>query len=228
MRTKILLLTAALGAASLATSMAQVYSVNMVGYVNLTLIPGASFIANQVKQSPNNSVETIFASVPGSSLDGFITVSKYNGVGFDSVAYDGGWLIVGGSQTAAQMTCNPGEALYIDNASGANYTLTTVGEVATGSYPVNLPLGVGTYASPLPQAGLLESQLGFPVDTVMTVTFLTLGHLPGRSLISTFTMADGIAGSQMLLSAWASSWITPLSVRRGTETFLLAPNLTDS
>jgi hypothetical protein len=178
MRTKTLLLTAALGAASLATSMAQVYSVNMVGYVNLTLIPGASFIANQVKQSPNNSVETIFASVPGSSLDGFITVSKYNGVGFDSVAYDGGWLIVGGSQTAAQMTCNPGEALYIDNASGANYTLTTVGEVATGSYPVNLPLGVGTYASPLPQAGLLESQLGFPVDTVMTVTFLTLGPPP--------------------------------------------------
>jgi hypothetical protein len=178
MRTKILLLTAALGAASLATSMAQVYSVNMVGYVNLTLIPGASFIANQLKQSPNNSVETIFASVPGSQLDGFITVSKYNGVGFDSVAYDGEWLIVAGSQTAAQMACAPGEAFFIDNASLANYTLTLVGEVATGSYAVNIPLGLGAYASPIPAAGLLETQLGFPVDSVMSVTFLDLTANP--------------------------------------------------
>src|SRR5687767_13420891 len=40
MRTKTLLLTAALSAAGLASSMAQVYSVNAVGYVNQS-VPGS-------------------------------------------------------------------------------------------------------------------------------------------------------------------------------------------
>ena len=46
MRTKTLLLTAALAAAGVVSSMAQVYSVNSVGYVNLTLPNGFSMIAN--------------------------------------------------------------------------------------------------------------------------------------------------------------------------------------
>ena len=47
MRTKTLLLTAVLGIASAASSMAQaVYSVNVVGYVNLTLKRGFNAVAN--------------------------------------------------------------------------------------------------------------------------------------------------------------------------------------
>ena len=52
MRTKALLLTAALGLASVATSMAQaVYSVNVVGYINLTMKPGFNLVANQERFS---------------------------------------------------------------------------------------------------------------------------------------------------------------------------------
>ena len=48
MRTKTLLLTAALSAAGIATSMAQVYSANAVGYVNKLIPTGFSMIANPV------------------------------------------------------------------------------------------------------------------------------------------------------------------------------------
>src|SRR6266545_7604189 len=43
MRTKALFLTVALSAAGIATSMAQVYSVNAVGYVNVTIPGGNKF-----------------------------------------------------------------------------------------------------------------------------------------------------------------------------------------
>src|SRR5258707_15596446 len=57
MRTKTLFLTAAFSAAGMATSMAQtVYSVNIVGYINLPIVHGLSLVANQLNASPNNSV----------------------------------------------------------------------------------------------------------------------------------------------------------------------------
>src|SRR5687768_8351279 len=55
MRTKTLLLTAALAAAGLTSSMAQVFSVNAVGFVNVT-VPASSFalLANPLNQPTND------------------------------------------------------------------------------------------------------------------------------------------------------------------------------
>src|SRR6478672_7317898 len=47
MRTKTLLLTAALAAVGVSSSMAQVYSVNVVGYVNKSVPKGFYMLANQ-------------------------------------------------------------------------------------------------------------------------------------------------------------------------------------
>ena len=58
MRTKTLLLTAALSAAGLATSMAQVYSVNAVGYVNVSVPANSYAIVGVPLNGTNNSLNT--------------------------------------------------------------------------------------------------------------------------------------------------------------------------
>ena len=94
MRTKTLLLTAALSAAGLLSASAQtaVYSVNIVGYINKTLGTGLSLIANQLNATPDNSVPTLFGTPAGS-----VTVSKFNKSrgNFDSAVYDpdSGWSL---------------------------------------------------------------------------------------------------------------------------------------
>ena len=44
--------------------MAQVYSVNIVGYINLTLPKGFTLIANQLNGSPDNKLETVIPAPP--------------------------------------------------------------------------------------------------------------------------------------------------------------------
>src|SRR6185369_11188893 len=64
MRTKTLLLTAALVGAGIASSMAQaVYSVNAVVYVNLSLTNGYSMIANPLNNG-SNALSQILPNVP--------------------------------------------------------------------------------------------------------------------------------------------------------------------
>ena len=67
MRTKTLLLSAAVLAAGLAASTAQsVFSVNAVGYVNKTLAPGYNLIANPLNGT-NNLLSTIIPTAPDGS-----------------------------------------------------------------------------------------------------------------------------------------------------------------
>jgi len=68
MRTKTLLLTAAVLAAGLGASMAQsVFSVNAVGYVNVPLLHGYNLISNPLNGT-NNLISTVIPSAPDSSI----------------------------------------------------------------------------------------------------------------------------------------------------------------
>jgi len=151
MRTKTLLLTAAIGAAGIASSMAQaVYSVNYVGYVNKTLYTGYTLIANPLNNG-NNQLQTILPTVP----DGTVAF-KYTG-GFESATYFGGGWVVNGELVLA-----PGEGFFVQNPS-APVTVTFVGEGMEGPGLVNsIPSGLSIRASKIPQAGTL-TQLEFPV-----------------------------------------------------------------
>src|SRR5205823_7441370 len=64
MRTKALLLAAAFAAAGVATSMAQVYSVNAVGYVNVTVDSGFNMVANPLTAA-DNTVGNLFKNIQG-------------------------------------------------------------------------------------------------------------------------------------------------------------------
>lgn len=139
MRTKTLLLSAAVGAAGLLAADAQVYSVNSVGYVNLSVPTGFSMIANPLNAADNK----ISALIPSFPLFG--NLYKWTGTGFDIATFTpGGW-------DKPNITLNPGEGAFV-NVDTAT-TLTFIGEVLQGTLTVNMVGGFNLVASKVPQTG---------------------------------------------------------------------------
>src|SRR5262245_51029773 len=62
------------------------------------------------------------------------------------------------------MPFGPGQGFFLQNASGVGATLAFYGEVAVGSVIVPVPDGRSLLSSKVPQAGALESELGFPAE----------------------------------------------------------------
>jgi hypothetical protein len=162
MRTKALLLTAALGLASVATTMAQVYSVNVVGYINVPLGPGYSLIANQLNASPNNQLNTVIPTAPVLSQ-----VQKFTGTGFNVDLFDGTGWVDGNTGDPSTTTVSPGEGFFFFNPEAA-FTTTLVGEVRTGN-GLSVPLGPGysLISSIVPQEISLTAANGFPQVVLM-------------------------------------------------------------
>jgi hypothetical protein len=145
--------------------MAQVYSLNVVGYYNVT-IPANGFymIANQLNTT-NNTLASLSALQNVADGSGLF---KYNG-GYAAYVYDGlagAWG--GGPPDPTVQTMNPGEAaLFRDAGGGTGQVLTFVGEVLQNTSPGlmnTLPVGNSVRASMVPQAGLATADLGVPPE----------------------------------------------------------------
>jgi len=171
MRTKTLLLTAALAAAGAASAMAQanVYSVNYVGYANINVNSGFSAVTQPFKGGPR-TVGELIVNAPNQ-----LNVYKINDNGTsESDSWDpadGFWGNSGDNTTA--MTINEGSGIVIYNA-GSQFVITFVGEGAqgTGANAVQNPIapGVVVRASKIPQGGLLTTTLGLhPAHDLTTV-----------------------------------------------------------
>jgi hypothetical protein len=160
MRTKTLLATAVLSAAGVATSMAQVFSVNAVGYINVDVPPGFSMIANQLNAG-TNTIAALLPSVPAGT-----TIYKFNGTGYDIASFDdldNAWLPNG------NITLNPGEGAFIRNPTQTTNRVTFVGEVPTGALVNPVPAGFSIRSSQVPQAGKVTTDLGFPAAAGDTI-----------------------------------------------------------
>jgi hypothetical protein len=185
MRTKTLLLAAVLSAAGIASSQAQVYSVNVVGYINLTNYPGLNLITAQLKGT-NQNVNTILGSttpaLPANSL-----LFTWNGAGqrFDNALLAGGdnkWYdpATGLESTA---TISPGQSFFINNVGTANVIMTLVGEVPTGATAVSVVNGLGFYGDPAPVSQNIVTN-GFPVgDNDLLYTWNVTGQTYNNALI---------------------------------------------
>jgi hypothetical protein len=145
-----------IGAAGLVTSMAQVYSVNIVGYVNTTVPVGFSIIQNPLTASPDNTVASVIPSVPAGAA---LTIYKFNSASgsYLQVNWDSGF----GEWDDPTLTIAPGEGFFAYNGSAAAYTLTFVGEVPTGTLTTPLVVGFNMVGSKVPQAGLVQTDLGY-------------------------------------------------------------------
>jgi len=174
MRTKTLLLTAALAAAGIASSMAQaVYSVNAVGYVNTTLKPGYNLVSNPLTAT-DQTIKALFASLPAGTQ-----VFKYNGTSFTTASKDdftGEYL----PPTAANLTVAPGEGVFVALPAGTpDQTVTFVGEVPQGAASnQTVPAGLSIRSSTVPQTGLVTDLQfpGAPGDQIFKFNSTTQGY----------------------------------------------------
>jgi hypothetical protein len=175
MRTKALILTAAVGAMTVATSMAQVYSVNAVGYANLNIPTGFSIITHQFVTSDRSLSALIPNPLPTTRVYFFSQVGGYSIKTFDDL--DLIWLPDGTTPMAL------GSAVFVE--SPAPQTFTFLGEVPQGTLNTPTPTGFNLVGSQVPQSGLVSALglVGEPNDRIYRL-------VSGSYQISTFDDLD--------------------------------------
>jgi hypothetical protein len=159
MRTKTLLLIAAIGAAGAATSMAQVFSVNAVGYVNKTVAKNSFMLVSNPLNAATNTINALFQPVPA----GFQVFIYTPGKGYDIGTFDdleGAFL----PATVGGATLKPGQGVFVHNPTGSDVTITFVGEVPQGNLSTPMVAGLQIVSSQVPQSGT-AADLGFPATT---------------------------------------------------------------
>jgi hypothetical protein len=223
MRTKTLLLSALLGTLGSVSVMAQtnVYSINAVGYINLTIYPGFNIISCPLIGSPDNTENTLLNNSTGIYNQNFLYYYNPATGGFASVqgrtagTSGTGWTDLGTN------TLNPGTAAWFDNLSGTNITVTFVGTVPTGPFTNNLGLGFNLVGSVVPMSGdiysnTLSMQTNVaPGDTVyvfnpQTQAYTTYG--PAKKGIiagnggSPWPLGNGAVGDPIIPSVGQGFW----------------------
>jgi hypothetical protein len=150
--------------------MAQVYSLNAVGYINVNVPTGFSIIADQLyatNQQTAQSVNDIFG--PTLLNGGLTTPDPYAGVvlylwgngGFQAaleVQQQTGAPFWSNPTEAYSTSFNPGQAAFIYNPNAA-FTMTFVGQVPQGTVTNQLVSGFNLVSSVVPQTGALDSDL---------------------------------------------------------------------
>lgn len=146
-----MLLSALLGTLGSVSLMAQsstnVYSLNVVGYVNVTVSPGYNIVSDPLIASPDNTLNTLLPNANG-QYKGW-KVYFFSGGTYSQIesGTKSGWAD-GGTNTI-----NPGQAVFIENSFTTNVTLTFVGSVPSGTLTNALSPGFNLVGSILPASG---------------------------------------------------------------------------
>jgi hypothetical protein len=195
---KTLLIAAAALAASVISSQAQVYSQNIVGYVNIPAARGYNAVANPL--NCGNSLTNIITN-PGGALDGTL-VYVWNGAGYNTFTIDStlatGVSDINDTDPVTPPTILPGQAFFFYNNTASSNNLTVVGQVAadgTGAGTVGVStntLGtspqLGFYGSKFPVGGGLGTVLQFPATSgALDGALIQIPQINGAGNITGFT-----------------------------------------
>jgi hypothetical protein len=205
MRTKTLLLTAACAVlGTVAASAQSVYSVNAVGYVNVTVPKGMSIIANPLNTS-NNYLTNVITALPDSTIlymwDGsnFKIATYYEGDGWDNPNF----------------VFAPGSGACIKNDSGAATTVTFVGEVPQGNLTNDIPVGLSLKGSIVPQSGAIDTTLGYtPSDNDFVYLYRN-----GAWDIYTYYEGDGWDKGSPVPAVGEGFWIKTSTAKKWARSF---------
>jgi hypothetical protein len=196
MRTKTMLLSALLGALGSVSVMAQtnVYSLNAVGYINVTCLPGFNLVScpllcTDTNGNPNNTVGNVLNNANGaltgttlyffSPLTGPSSDSAENTTGRPSTPNADGWVSNGTNVLA------PGVACWFENAHSTNITVTFVGTVPTGPITNILYNGFNLVSSVVPASGDIVT------NSIMNLTNYNLGASgQGGDEVFTYDLAN--------------------------------------
>jgi hypothetical protein len=211
MRTKSLILTAVVGVAATVSAMAQnnVYSVNAVGYVNKTMVPGFNLIGNPLNTG-SNTVSQLFPSVPlGSRIFRYVNGS----FPFTTFVEDDETQVQGWDQPNLQL--NPGQGFFFQNNRTTNVTVTFVGEVPQGTLANPVVTGFNLKSTVVPQAGQLDTVHQYPAalgDRVYKYNSATRGYA-----FTTFVTDDDTG-----LNGWQNPALATVDVAEGVFIFTQA------
>jgi hypothetical protein len=188
MRTKTLLIAAAALAVGVVSSQAQIYSQNIVGYVN-TVIPGnqgTALICNPLTNSAGNDLGTLFTNAPKNTV-----VWEYAGGVWNPYTRRANGTFSGGYDGHAIL---PGEGIIVQTAFGAlPLTNTFVGQVIQGTNVVSYLVGGFSSVSYLtPLSGAIQTSLGYPAVK--------------NDVIWTYDPVSGWQSSTRRASSWSGSY----------------------
>jgi hypothetical protein len=192
---KVLICAAAIVAASALTSMAQnVYSLNVVGYINIPLVEGFQLIANQLDFDGTGTNNTT-SNVMGTNLPVGSAVYTWSGSKYTISTF----ALPKGGTTAAwspEYTLNPGQGAWLSiptgGLSGTSSNLTTVGQVDQGALVNNYLAsggGYGLVGSIVPISGGLQTVLNYMPSVGDQVYQWSTSA--GKYTISTFAVPKG-------------------------------------
>jgi hypothetical protein len=160
MRTKTLFLAAALVAAGIASSQAQnVYSQNVVGYVNVPLPAGEFVFLNNPMTTGNDTISNVLQNLPGATI-----ADVWNGSGFTLITYNGASHHWKQGATIVDNTPLPvGTAFFIQSPS-ATTNVTFVGSVVP-NYGASISNALTTLITPIgslvPYADVITNPASF-------------------------------------------------------------------
>jgi hypothetical protein len=220
--------------------MAQVFSVNAVGYVKVTVAPNSlALLANPLNQ-PNNDLNLILPLADDGSQDSSF-IFRFNSAGGGSYRDAISWNSLGAGNGGFWSTAdplpnplilNPGEGFFFQNLNAGAVDLTFVGEVMQGNLSNPIP-GVNALsirASQVPQAAALgdpgvPASLQFPATDGDTVFVF---DVPSQQYLNAYTY-NGTAG-QLGGGFWSSlsdpSPTGPVIPVAGSFFVVKDPNLT--
>jgi hypothetical protein len=216
MRTKTLLLSALLGSLASVSVMAQtnVYSLNAVGYINLTLQPGFNIITVPLLASPDNTIGTVLNNANG-SLTGNNVYFYNNATGLyseDSArpvgTARGNTSNANGWANNGTNVASPGIGFWFQNSTASAITVTFVGTVPSGPITNTLVAGFNLVGSvvPLPaNADIVSNSLSsFTTYNIGDDVYTFDPTQPPASQYTEYASASGRGGGFGYLGQWQS------------------------
>jgi hypothetical protein len=230
MRTKTILLTAALSAVTVASTMAQVYSINVVGYINIPITNGFQMIANPLDLDGTgvaNNLTTVFTSFKPA----LTKVYAFNGGGFVNALWTGSaWT---GNTNAVNANLQPGRGVFFQwpGATPTSTNVTIVGNVLQGSLTNTLSAS-GVYdirSSIVPQGntngvsgGELQSVLGYTAASLdKVIRYNTSGQSYGAQKL--WTGSAWSPAGEPAINVAESFWLQPHAASKWQRNFTVGP-----
>ena len=225
MRTKALLCAAGLLAVGAVSSMAQsnVYSLNVVGYINVSLTNGFNLIANQMDldgNRTNNTVQGVFSTnfpnltkVYGySSASGTFGIATY-------ASSSGNWV---GGQPNVNNALSPGGGVWVQipgtSGTPTPLTLTEVGNVVQGSHDLAVATGFQILSLIPPVSATVKTAFGYPaanLDKIYQYNAVTRAFT-----IHTFAASSGVwTAGEPTPAVGEAFWLQSTSAKTWTQSF---------
>jgi hypothetical protein len=152
MKIKTLAIAAATLAVGAISSQAQVYSQNIVGYINVTVPPSSYVLIQNPLDTGNNVLTNVIplGSVPKNTSAIFFTGGSFSTT---FLMTKSGW-----SPDASTFPVVPGAGFFLQNTATTNLTVTFTGSVVTNN--IHLVAGYNLVGSIVPASGPIETGLG--------------------------------------------------------------------